>query len=57
MKLPAVARHASSLAFLSLSFVALALLVMTGMVLLKFGRLFLAAAAFLLCWTFLGCLV
>lgn len=53
---PAVARHASSLAFLSLSFLAVALLVTTGMVFLKFGRLFLAAAASLLCWIFLGCL-
>ena len=53
---PAVARHALSIAFLSLSFVAVALLVTTGMVFLKFGRLFLAAAASLLCWIFLGCL-
>src|SRR6266446_9157897 len=53
---PLVARHASSLAFLSLSFVVVALLVTTGMVLLKLGRLFLAAAASLLCWIFLGCL-
>jgi len=51
-----VARHASSLAFLSLSFLAVALLVTTGMVFLKFGRLFLAAAASLLSWIFLGCL-
>src|SRR6266851_39374 len=53
---PVVARHASSLAFLSLSFLAVALLVTTGMVFLKFGRLFLAAAASLLSWIFLGCL-
>jgi len=53
---PVVARHGSSLAFLSLSFVAVALLVATGIVLLQFGRVFPAAAASLLCWTFLGCL-
>jgi len=53
---PMVARHASSLAFLSLSFVAVAVLVTTGIVLLKFGRLSLAAATSLLCWIFLGCL-
>src|SRR6266481_9024993 len=53
---PVVARHASSLAFLSLSFVAVAFLVTTGMVLLKFGRVFPAAATSLLCWIFLGCL-
>src|SRR5258705_91086 len=53
---PVVARHASSLAFLSVSFVAVALLVTTSMVLLRFGRLFLAAAASLLCWILLGCL-
>ena len=35
---------------------AVALLVTTGMVLLKFGLLFLAAAASLLSWIFLGCL-
>src|SRR6266446_5240149 len=53
---PVVARHASSLAFLSLSFVAVAFLVTTGMMLLKFGRVFPAAATSLLCWIFLGCL-
>ena len=53
---PAVARHALSIAFLSLSFVAVALLVMTGIVLLQSGRVFSAAAASLLCWVFLGCL-
>ena len=51
---PVVARHASSLAFLSLAFAGVALLVATGMVLLKSGRLFLAAAASLLCWIVLG---
>jgi len=53
---PAVARHTLSIAFLSLSFVAVALLVMTGIVLLQSGRVFSAAAASLLCWVFLGCL-
>src|SRR5437899_9515366 len=53
---PSVARHTLSVAFLSRSFVAVALLVMTGIVLLQSGRVFPAAAASLLCWVFLGCL-
>jgi len=53
---PAVTQYASSLAFLSLSFVAVALLVATGIVLLQFARIFPAAVASLLCWIFLGCL-
>ncbi len=53
---PVVVRHASSPIFLSLSFLAVTLLVSAGILLLNFGRLFLAAAASLLCWIFLGCL-
>ena len=53
---PAVTQYASSLAFLSLSFIAVALLVATGIVLLQFARIFPAAVASLLCWIFLGCL-
>ena len=53
---PAVAGHASSLVFLSLSFLGVTLLVSAGFVLLKLEHFFLAAATSLLCWAFLGCL-
>jgi competence protein ComEC len=51
---PAVARNASSLKLLAFSFSIVAVLVAAGILLLKFGRLFSAAAASLLAWVFLG---
>src|SRR4029077_520856 len=52
---PAVARNASSLAFLSISFLAIAILASAGFLLLKYGHLIFASAASLLCWLLLGC--
>src|SRR5260370_11398608 len=49
-----VARNAVSLIFLSTSFVTIAVLVLTGILLIKTGRLFLAASASLLSWLLLG---
>src|SRR5712664_82401 len=51
---PAVARNAASLILLSASFVTIAVLVLTGILLIKTGRLFLAASASLLSWLLLG---
>ena len=51
---PAVARNAASLLLLSSSFVTIAVLVLTGIFLVKLGRLFLAASASLLSWVLLG---
>src|SRR5713226_2748484 len=53
---PAVARNAASLLLLSSSFVTIAVLVLTGIFLVKRGRLFLAASASLLSWVLLGLL-
>jgi competence protein ComEC len=51
---PAVARNAASLLLLSSSFVTIAVLVLTGILLVKIGRLVLAASASLLSWVLLG---
>src|SRR5216684_2413684 len=51
---PAVARNAASLLLLSSSFVTIAVLVLTGIFLVKIGRLFLATVASLLSWILLG---
>jgi competence protein ComEC len=51
---PAVARNAASLLFLSCSFAIVAVLVLTGILLLKIGRLYLAAIASLLSWALVG---
>jgi len=51
---PAVARNASSLTLLTCACLAAALLVGAGILLLKFGQLFPAAAASLLTWVLLG---
>ena len=51
---PAVARNAAALLLLSFSFVTIAVLVLTGIFLVKRGRLFLAASASLLSWVLLG---
>src|SRR5712664_2216846 len=51
---PAVARNAASLILLSASFVTIAVLVLTGILLIKTGRLFLAGSASLLSWVLLG---
>lgn len=53
---PAVARHASSLTFLSISFLAIALLASAGFLFLKYRHLMFASAASLLCWLLLGCI-
>jgi len=47
---PAVARNAASLLLLSSSFVTIAVLVLTGFLLITIGRLLLAASASLLTW-------
>ena len=52
---PAVARNASLLAFLSISFLAIAFLASAGFLLLKYGHLVFAWATSLLCWLLLGC--
>jgi competence protein ComEC len=51
---PAVARNAASLFLLSCSFVTIAVLVLTGILFVKIGRLFPAASASLLSWLLLG---
>jgi len=51
---PTVARNAASLLLLSSSFVTIAVLVLTGILLVKIGRLFLAAAVSLFTWVLLG---
>ena len=51
---PAVARNAASSLLLSLSFVAIAVLILTGILLVRIGRLFFAAVASLLSWAMLG---
>jgi competence protein ComEC len=51
---PAVARNASSLRLVIFSFSVVTVFVAAGILLLKFGRLFSAAAASLLTWVFLG---
>jgi Domain of unknown function (DUF4131) len=51
---PAVVRHASSLVFLSVFFLAITVLASTGFLLLKYGHLIFALAASLLCWFLLG---
>jgi hypothetical protein len=51
---PAVARNAASLLFLSSSFVTVAVLVLTGILLVKIGSLLLAAATSQLTWVLLG---
>ena len=50
---PAVFRNAASLLLLSFSFAAIAVLVLTGIFLVKVGRLFLAAAVSLFSWILL----
>src|SRR6267143_2203550 len=50
---PAVARNAASLLLLSSSFVTIAVLVLTGILLVKIGRLLLVAATSLLTWVLL----
>src|SRR2546426_12583964 len=51
---PAVARNAASSLLLSISFVAIAVLILTGIFLVRIGRHFLAAVASLLSWAMLG---
>jgi hypothetical protein len=51
---PAVARNAASSFLLSSSFARIAVLVLTGILLVKVGRLFLAAVASLVSWVLLG---
>src|SRR5260370_39854360 len=53
---PAVARKAASLLLLSSSFATIAFLVLSGILLIKTGRLFLAASASLLSSVLLGLL-
>ena len=51
---PAVARNAASSLLLSIFFVAIAVLILTGIFLVRIGRHFLAAVASLLSWAMLG---
>jgi competence protein ComEC len=51
---PVVARNAASLLILSCSFAIIAVLVLSGLLFVKIGRLFLAASASLLSWVSLG---
>ena len=51
---PAIVRNASSHILLSSFFLLIAVLVVAGMIMVKIGRLFLAAVASLLCWVLLG---
>ena len=51
---PAVARNAASSLLLSIFFVAMAVLILTGIFLVRIGRHFLAAVASLLSWAMLG---
>jgi hypothetical protein len=51
---PAVARNAASSFLLSFSFTTIAVLVLTGILLVKVRRLFLAAVASLVSWVLLG---
>src|SRR5712664_3022572 len=51
---PAVARNAASSLLLSISFLAIAVLILTGILLVRIGRLFPATVASLLSWAMLG---
>ena len=51
---PAVARNASSSLLLSIFFITIAVLILTGILFLRIGRLFFAAVASLLSWGMLG---
>ena len=51
---PAVARNAASSLLLSIFFITIAVLILTGILLVRIGRLFLAAVASLLSWAMLG---
>ena len=51
---PTVARNASSPIFLSFFFIAIAVLVLAGIILIKIGQLFFASVASLLGWMLLG---
>jgi competence protein ComEC len=51
---PAVARNAASLLLLSSSFAVVAVFILTGILFVRIGHLYLAAATSLLSWAFLG---